>query len=343
MLPMIFRSLFLCFVIALAPAIASADVLVLKNGDRITGEIKRIWDNEVTIEPEYADEFEVDLPMVDHIESDREFEIDLNDGTSVIATFSGQSEDGQQIITTPIESIELRLADVLELDEPEEFYDWESHVDLSSTINKGNTDSSNSRLRADGMFKHGDHRHRGEVTFFREEQNDITSQEQDRFTYNYNWLFNDPWFFTAGLNYERDPIVQLDSRVIVSAGIGHDIWNTPRKFLTVQLGAGYQNEDIAQESTDSSVAVWDLRFRHDFIGDDMEVFHNHTIRSNLSGRTNTSYRTSTGVSYEITDLLYASVSLDYDYDTNPAEPADPAQTVENDDLALMFGLGLEFE
>jgi hypothetical protein len=36
---------------------ANADVLVLKNGDRITGEISRIWDSEVTIEPEYSDEF----------------------------------------------------------------------------------------------------------------------------------------------------------------------------------------------------------------------------------------------------------------------------------------------
>mgnify|MGYP001821314675 FL=1 len=105
----------------------------------------------------------------------------------------------------------------------------------------------------------------------------------------------------------------------------------------MQLGAGYQNEDIGGVSQDNSVAVWDLRFRHDFVGDDLEVFHNHTIRSNMSGRTNTSYRTSTGVSYEITDLLYSSVSLDYDYDTEPVD------TAKNEDLALMFGLGLEFE
>lgn len=340
---MILRFLAFFLLSSFVPAVAVADVLVLTNGDRITGEIKRIWDNEVTIEPEYADEFEVDLPMVDHIESDREFEIDFMDGTSVMAKFAGTTDDGTQVLSTPVETMEVSLGDLLELDEPEDYYDWESHVDLSSTINKGNTDTSNSRLRADGMFKHGDHRHRGEVTFYREEQNEITSQEQDRLTYNYNWLYSDPWFFNAGLNYERDPIVQLDRRVIVSAGIGHDIWNTPRKFLTAQLGLGFQNEDIANDSTDSTVAVWDLRFRHDFIGDDMEVFHNHTIRSNISGRTNTSFRTSTGVSYEITDLLYASVSLDFDYDTDPAEPADPAQTVENEDLALMFGLGLEFE
>ena len=58
---------------ALVPA-AQADVIHLKNGDRITGTIKRIWDDEITIEPEYSDEFNVDLPLVDRIESDRDFE-----------------------------------------------------------------------------------------------------------------------------------------------------------------------------------------------------------------------------------------------------------------------------
>lgn len=41
-------------------------MLVLKNGDRITDDIKRIWDSEITIEPEYSDEFNVDVPTVDY-------------------------------------------------------------------------------------------------------------------------------------------------------------------------------------------------------------------------------------------------------------------------------------
>ena len=69
----------------LVPVFASADVLYLKNGDRITGTIKRIWDDEVTIEPEYSDEFQVDLPLVERIESDRDFEIEMPDGTDVLS------------------------------------------------------------------------------------------------------------------------------------------------------------------------------------------------------------------------------------------------------------------
>ena len=75
-----------------------ADVLVLKNGDRITGDIKRIWDSEITIEPEYSDEFKVDVPAVDHIESERNFEIEFEDGTSLVAQLDGADASGNQIV-----------------------------------------------------------------------------------------------------------------------------------------------------------------------------------------------------------------------------------------------------
>jgi putative salt-induced outer membrane protein YdiY len=324
----------ICF---LLPESSMADVLVLKNGDRITGEIKRIWDDEITIEPSYSDEFEVDLPVVDHIESDRDFELDLTDGRSMTIRFAGADEEGNQIIETPVDTLSIPLASVLELDEVEDYYDWETNVDYSSSFNKGNTDSSNSRLQANGMFKHGDHRHRAEVSFLREDISNTTSQQQDRFTYAYNWLFNDPWFFSSGLTLERDPIIDLDNRTIVNAGIGYDVWNTPRRSLSVQLAAGYQDEKISGLSQDSTVGIWSLRFRQDFFGDNLEFFHNHTIRSNLTGRSNTSYRTSTGLNFEITDLMYATASVDYDYETAPA------QTAKSEDIGVLFGLGLEFD
>jgi putative salt-induced outer membrane protein YdiY len=198
-------------------------------------------------------------------------------------------------------------------------------------------------LKADGMVRFNDHRHIGEITFFREDLADTRTKEQDLFKYSYNWLFKDPWFFSADLSLERDPIIELDSRVIVSAGIGRDIWDTPRRTLNVRLGAGFQQEKIGDIdpgtfiTTDSSVATWTLRYRQDFFSDDVELFHNQTITTNITGRTNTSYRTSTGLGYEISDLLTTNITLNYDYETEPVEPA------KNEDIALLFGLALEFE
>jgi hypothetical protein len=45
----------------------------------------------------------------------------------------------------------------------------------------------------------------------------------------------------------------------------------------------------------------------------------------------------TGLRYEITDLLYVNFELDFDYESKPEAG------VENEDIALLFGIGVEFE
>jgi len=315
---------------------ARADVLVLKKGDRISGEISRIWDGEITIEPEYSDEFNVDMSAVAHIESKRDFEIEMNDGRKVIGKFAGTDADGDQVIDAENQSFSIPLAELFELDEPEAAFDWESNADFSSSFNSGNTNNYNTKLRADTTVKFSDHRHIGELTFTREDQDGISTQEKDLFRYNYNWLFRDPVFFSTSFSYERDPIIDLSSRVIVSAGMGRDIWNTPRKFLSMQLGAGAQSEESGDLSEESVVVTWALRYAQDVFSDDMEIYHNHSITHNVNGRTNTSYKTTTGLRYEITDLLYSNLSIDYDYESQPIEPA------TSEDVSILFGLGLEF-
>jgi hypothetical protein len=178
-------------------------VLYLTNGDQITGKVKRIWDDEVTIEPEYSDEFQVDLPMIERIESDRDFEIEMPDGTDIVAKMQGADEEGNQILVTESGAVEVPLGSLREVDEPDDYYDWEVLVDFSFSLSEGNTDSLNSRLGGEGMFKHGDHRHIGTVTQVNEEQDNLTTKEQTLLTYTYNWLFADPGFLPPMANSNR--------------------------------------------------------------------------------------------------------------------------------------------
>ena len=315
---------------------AIADLLVLKNGDRITGDIKRIWDAEVTIEPEYSDEFKVDVSAIAHIDARRDLEIELNDGTSLMARLSGADEEGKQLVKTADRSLSISLDQIFELDEPEDPFEWDSNIELSADFNSGNTESYNTKLKADTTVKIRDHRHIAEMTFLEEEILNELTQDQDLFLYNYNWLFKDPWFFSTRLSFEQDPIIELDNRIILSLGLGRDVWLTPRRELNVQLGAGAQTEEISLVTSQNAVLTWALRYRQDFFSDDLELYHNHSITANVSGRSNTSYKTTTGIRYEITDLLYANLSLDFDYETHPADVA------VSEDIRMLFGLGDEF-
>lgn len=315
---------------------AMGDVLYMKNGDQITGDIKRVWDGEVTIEPTYTDEFAVDLSEVDYIESDREFDIELSDGREMSGQFPGKDESGNQVIQTASESASAPLANFFEVEEPQDDFEWESNIEFSAALNRGNTESENFKMKADTSIRIRDHRQIGEVTFFREELAGLSTQEKDLYKYGYNWLFRDPWFFSANVSYERDPIIELHSRIIASAGVGIDIWNTPRRVLSVQLGYGGQQEDIGLDKSGSSVLTWSLRYQQEVLNDDLEIYHNQTVTENMTGRDNTSVKTTTGLRYEFNDTMFSTLSIDYDYESDPVDLAD------NEDIAILVGIGLEF-
>jgi len=221
-------------------------------------------------------------------------------------------------------------------------------------------------LRGHAMTKLGDHRNLLDLTLANERQTvktidppgsgivvevDEETKDQTLLKYTYNWLFNDPWFLGGFVSYERDPIKDLESRYILAAVLGTDIWDTPDRLLSIQFGLGYQDEKqtsasaVGADDADSgSVAVWTLRFRYDLLDDDLELYHNDSIVYNIDGRDNTSIKTTTGFRYEITDLFYFNTSLDYDYESEPLQGDLCCEVpVENDDLTLIMGLGLEFE
>jgi putative salt-induced outer membrane protein YdiY len=328
--------------LVILPAIAFAagpDKVVMRNGDQITGEIQEIWDGDLIIEPEYDDDTKVSLPLaeVSYMESEREFDVTWPDRTEVVVRLLGPSADGRQLIEVNGEKRVIDLGRIDELDEIDEYFDWESHIDLNGSFDRGNTDATNIKFFADSNIKLGDHRHIASMTFAREEQNGIRTKEQDLLQYNYNWLFNQPWFFGATGSAERDPIKDLDYRYIAGGTLGNDLFNRARVFLSVQFGLGYLAEkNTTNESQQSVVGIWALRYRQKFLKD-LEFYHDDSINTYLTGRNNTVFKTTTGLRYEITDRLYANTSLDYDYETEPAGIG-----VENDDLTWVFGLGLEF-
>lgn len=315
----------------------AAGVVVMKNGDRITGDVKRIWDGEVYIEPAYADEFSVDQSEVDWIEDDRPFEIEYADGRDVIARLGGKGADGEQVVIVGGREIAVPLAQLAELEEPDEYFDWSSHLDINSTVNKGNTDSEDIKISGDFMFKRGRQRHFIDVLFSNEEQNGVTTKDRDLYQYNFSYDVGDPWFFGALGSYESDPIKQLDYRYNLVPGFGYYIWDDANALFSLQLGAGYQAEKTAALDDGGAVTAFVLRFRYEFSDPDLTLYADNTTSRSFYGRENTVTQFSTGMRYEITDLLYANMQFDVDYESEPVEGA------ENEDVALLFGIGVEFE
>lgn len=332
-------------VLLLAAQPAVAGKVFLKNGDVITADIKKIWDEEVTIEPAYSDAFDVDIDAISHFESERVFDVEFPDGREAKVKLLGGGE-GTQVLEIDGTIEEVAVTQLTELDEPEDDFDWDSNIDLNSTVNTGNTENAAVTLQFSTNLKLGDHRHIADLTFAREEQDRITVKEQDRVSYAYNWSFRDPWFLGINVAAERDPIRDLNYRANLGGGVGYNIWDDAARFFQIQAVAGYLTEEFdsrdpntgevtGNETNDSAIAGWILRFRYRLIKD-LTIFHDHSATANLSGRSNTIFQSQTGVRYEITDLLYANFQFDFDNES------DPAPGTKSTDTTTLLGLGLEF-
>ncbi len=330
-----FKYLIYILLLSLVPNSLLADKLSMKNGDIISGTLGKVSADKIFIKPAYADEFSVNTADVLAIESDTEFEIEMADGEKLVAKFSGSLE-GEQLVLTGGDSRTIPITQLAVVAEAEAYYQRVSHADLSMTINNGNTDSQNIMLFADSRVKIGEHRHLAEITFRREEINGFNTKEQDLLNYQYNWLFNDPWYTGVAAAYERDPIKNLDRRYSISAIFGRDIFNTDGRLLSINLGAGLASEKIAGRSDSGAVGTWNLIYNQDIMGGGIKFFHNQSFAYQFFGDNNTIMKTNTGFQFDLVKDIYAKVSFRYDYETDPAPGA------SKDDSTLAIGIGAQF-
>jgi hypothetical protein len=249
---MSYRFLLVVAVLATTINTAAASILVMKNGDRITGTVKKIWDGEVFIDPDYADEFAVDQDDVAYIVDSREMTVELEDGTELVGQM-GVNADGKQVMFVDGRETRVRLRALAELAEPEKFSDWEARFDVSTAINKGNTNSENAKALFYTMYKRGKQRHVLDLLSDNEEQNGVSTKERDFAQYNFNYDVRDPWFLGASASYERDPIKNQKFRYNFVPALGYSFFDDATRLFRLQAGAGYQAEESIDQGAPGAV------------------------------------------------------------------------------------------
>lgn len=320
------------------PALAQ-DFVLMKNGDRITGKMKQIWNGEVFIEPEYGDPYGIDLDYVSYIQTTEPFEVDVRIGPRIetVTARLGQSDGGEAAVLDEDGEALYPLAMVDNVAEIEDYFDWTVRGDLSVNVSRGNTETASTYFSAYADIKRGDHYH--ELTLVRDEQStdgDLT-KDQSQITYQNTWTFTDDWFVRGTASWTSDPIRNLDARTRIFLGPGYHIFDDSKRTLNVSLGPEFVTERIGDDTDESSAIKITTDYEQKFLRDDLDIYQSNDYTRIYHGRQNNLFEMELGFRYDITDDIYLSISGTYDYESNPA------QDQKNEDISYLIGLGVEMD
>ncbi|HEY0729515.1 MAG TPA: DUF481 domain-containing protein, partial [Pyrinomonadaceae bacterium] len=222
-----------------ATAKSVEDVVVLKNGDRMTGEIKGLQRGELRIKSDYmAEAVRLDWSKVQSLESKSTFMIWLVDGklvTNVMRLLPTNSDQAANfVIGNSQENIRVHQLDVIRITPADRGF-WrrlEGSIDLGMSFTSGN-DQYQTQLTATTTYRTGAHSFTASLDSAFSGQTEGTSTTRNQFTFDYRRQLNERWYVGGLFDLLRSDQQSLRLRTTAGGLIGRNIKQTEHTRLSV--------------------------------------------------------------------------------------------------------------
>jgi putative salt-induced outer membrane protein YdiY len=258
---MTIRAIILCAALLLsAPLLAqgNTDVIVMKNGDRFTCEIKGLSAGVLTVKVKYVDgDMAVQWSQVSQLQSNRLFLVHTENGnvyTGKIST-SGASNDPPiriEIAEPPKKEVEVAQHEVIKLNQTSEGF-WKRFVGSVNTgllYSKGN---ESTQYNISSQVAYNRERWSSELLFSSSLASNSGANLTTRNQTDLNTLrllrWNN-WFYAGTASFLQSSVQGINLQTTLGAGVGRYLKNTNRASIYVLGGLGWQNVGYGQNSGD---------------------------------------------------------------------------------------------
>lgn len=242
------------------------DVIVMKNGDRFTGEIKGLSAGVLSVDLSYVDgTLSVQWSKVAHLESDRLFLVQTESGevyTGKLST-SGVSDDPPiriELAAAPKTEVEIPRSKIIKLNQTSEavWSRFNGAINSGFLYSKGNESAQynlssqvaydRERWSAEASYNSSLSSNSGAPISTRN-QIDLSSMKL---------LRRNNWFYAGSGSFLQSSVQEISLQTTLSGGVGRYLKNTNRASIYLLGGLGWQNvgytQNLANQGT-QNIAV----------------------------------------------------------------------------------------
>lgn len=317
------------------PSAADADVVVLKNGDRITGRIIKMENERLHIEPPYADIVKIKWDDVQSLTSDRPMSVLLY-GEVDQPDIAGKRKADRIFLHTLGEDGPIRLADVRAINLTEE--DYRGYVSLGGNQTGGNTDVQALNLSGTLTYRKSEHRVILDGKYNRAQAGGTDTANNGAFNSRYDYLVGHR-FFVGGFDLvEADQFQDLTVRNASGFVLGYDVLDREHHLLSIAAGPASVYQDFTTEApTITPSLTWMGRYQFLFRGDDIVLFHRHQGFKDVGHGSATRVNADQGI--RVTLIGNWHVQFEYDLRYNSL----PVTGRKTTDTNIIFGISYDIK
>jgi len=317
-----------------------ADEINLKNGDRITGEVIRMQENQLVIQTAYAGEITIAWEEVLRVKTDRPIKVVLQDDTSFEGLSQAFEESKMKLDSDMLEApASFKLSDVRVINPvmKKPVY-WTARANVSLFNERGNTDSDNYYLDGEFIARTEKNRYSFAGRNNEEKSSGVTTAKRAFGYGKYDHFLNKKWFLFANTLFEHDEFKDLNLCSTLGAGAGYQFFETSTLNLSTSAGMAWADEnfDVAEDNN-YPAGQWSVDYDQYFFNKFMQLFHKQYGYISVEDSNDWFFKTQTGVRFPLYKGLTARVQFNYDYDNQPS-----AAAKEKENTMFLLLLGYQF-
>lgn len=317
-----------------------SDVVLLINGDRITGEIKRLEAGLLEFKTDTMGTVNIEWRFIADIVSDKNHSIETKDGTRILGTLQKPDDGEHVLVETDTGVVDLQPLDIVSVWPVQvEFVD-RMELDLSLGLDYSKaTDITNVntaidfKLRGDDRFTEANFRSNVTRRKDQEDQNRYELRGLHEYLLSRQRFRN--WFGSI----ESNDALGVDVRLSVGGAFGKYFIKTNQKWLTASVGLMATTENPDQESSEANLeATGNIRYRYfRFAEPERSLDTTLSVFPSLtdSGRVRADFRTT--FKLEIIKDLFWSMEL---YGTHDSRPL--SIDADETDYGVITGVGWSY-
>jgi putative salt-induced outer membrane protein YdiY len=316
-----------------------ADVVTLKNGDKITGTVGQIADGKMDFKSPVLGEIKIDMANVETFTTDAPVDIRMKGKQPDV---TGKVAEGDAAKYKTQDGREVAVSEVKVFNPPPR--KWTGSVLLNSTLARGNTDSFDLGFAARAELRRDEQPYSDRFLLAAEYNYGTTGRGDNTTTDTDNWMagakydkfWTEKWYGYANFEADHDRIAAINYRLKPGVGVGYQWYETPSFKFNTEAGVSYVYQDFDPGGHDDYVALRLAYHLEKQVNESFTLFHNLEWLPAFEDPGDYLLATDAGVRAKLTKQMFSEFKVEWNRDSTPAP-----DSLKND-LRYVLGLGWAF-